>query len=173
MGTSPNAGDAGPSEADQLAAAIAAARRCDAPTATITNQPDGGVIFNNALTSADAGSIDRGQGVLDALAGNATAFRCCVNAWLRDHPGREEQLMLRLELAADGSVEGASVDQARSTLDDAVTRGCVTAVARDTSYPPSPEGKETIVMYPIRVATTTRGLPGPQDEGTASKPREK
>lgn len=144
--------DAGPSQEDQLAAAVASARRCDEPLAAITNQPDGGVIFNNAMTSADAGKIDRGREVLDALSRQAISFRCCVNDWMHHHPDKQGQVMLQLELAPDGSVEHASVDDSRTTIEDDIAIACVVAVARDGSYPPSPRGVPTLVSYPIRVA---------------------
>ena len=71
------------SSSEQLDTAVAAARACSAPISVITNRPDGGVVFNNAMTSADAGSIDRGQAVIDAVAAHTDAFRCCFDAWFR------------------------------------------------------------------------------------------
>jgi hypothetical protein len=51
----PVAADAGGQDAaDPIAAQGLAASRCDAPNAQIRNHPEGGVVFNNAMTSADA-----------------------------------------------------------------------------------------------------------------------
>jgi hypothetical protein len=136
---------------DRLAAARAAAS-CDQPLTAIVNHPDAGVVFNNAMTSADAGSIDRTRGVLDALAERAHQFRCCFDRWTRSHPDKEHEAMLVVTLDPGGVVEAAHIDATRSTVDDEATTACITLVARETRYPPSPTGKQTIVEYPFRVA---------------------
>jgi hypothetical protein len=150
--TSEASASAAPSPENAAAEAALKARSCTDPVTAILNHPDGGVVFNNAMTSVDAGFIDRTQGVLDALSQQATAFRCCFDGWLRAHPGAEEKVMLRVVLTGDGQVEDAAVDPSRSSVSDAVTVGCVVGVARDTPYPKSPTGKQTVVEYPLRVA---------------------
>ncbi len=152
------------SSSEQLDTAVAAARACSAPISVITNRPDGGVVFNNAMTSADAGSIDRGQAVIDAVAAHTDAFRCCFDAWFRNHDGREARVMLKVELAPDGTVANTTTDPERSTASDEVVLGCVAAVAGDITYPTSPSGQATMVEYPL-VAQPS----GANDEG--SKPR--
>jgi len=143
--------DAGSSPQERLAADAKAARSCEAPLANITSHPDGGTIFNNALTSADAGSTDRARGVIDVLGAQAQQFRCCFNALVTSKPAEEAKLMLQVTLSPDGSVADAVVDPKRSNVDDALTIACVVGVARDASYPESPVGKVTLVEYPFRV----------------------
>ncbi len=146
--------DAGAPTAEQrLARAIAAAQQCEQPVTRITNHPDGGVIFNNALTSKDAGSIDRGQAILDELAKRAVRFRCCFDSWLRTHPDKEERVMLQLTLDADGTVTGATIDDKRSSFADEVSLGCVLAVAKGGQFAASPAGKATTIEYPLVVAS--------------------
>jgi hypothetical protein len=59
--------------------------------------------------------------------------------------------MLQLTLAADGGVQAARIDPQRSTITDPPTLACITGLARDIAFPPSPSGKATIVEYPIAV----------------------
>ena len=106
-------------------------------------------MFNNAMTSADAGSIDRGQAVIDALTAQTDAFRCCFDAWFRDHDAVEQRVMLTVELAPDGRLKSATTDPERSTLNDEVVFGCLAAVAGDATYPTSPSGQPTVVEYPL------------------------
>lgn len=143
--------DAGPAPVDPAATAISRARACGAPLSVIANQPDGGTVFNNAMTAADAGHIDRTAGVLEAIAGQSVAMRCCFDVWGGEHPTKEGRLLLRLTLASDGTVQTAEVDATRTDIVDPITVRCVLEVARSTSYPVSPTGKETIVEYPFVV----------------------
>jgi hypothetical protein len=149
------AADAAAVDASDLGAAVAAAKSCADPRAAILNLPDGGVVFNNAMTAADAGHIDRMQGVLDALGGQIPTFRCCFEGWLRDHPG-DAKLLLRMTLAPDGSVVSTEFDDAQSTVSDPLTRACVQSVATDARYPASPTGNATTVEYPFVVAAEPR-----------------
>jgi hypothetical protein len=148
--------DAAGSQADTTAAAARAAQQCDDPIAAIVNHPDGGVIFNNAMTSADAGSLDRGQGIIDALTARAEIFCCCFDAWLRAHPDREAKLLLQVTLDAAGQVANVGVDPSRSTITDEVAVACAITVATETRYPASPSGRETILEYPFRVVAQVR-----------------
>lgn len=138
---------------EQLQAAALAASRCEQPSASILNHPDGGVIFNNAMTSADAGFIDRSKGVIDALGTRADAFRCCFDRWVDKQPAGEARVMLRLHLAPGGAVERTEIDARRSNVDDAVTLACIELVAREGSYPESPTGNPTVVEYPFVVGS--------------------
>jgi hypothetical protein len=135
------------------ATAAADPSRCDSPRARIVNAPpDAGVVFNNAMTAADAGHIDRTRGVIDTLAAAATAFRCCFDAWDAGTSGAEGWLMLRVVLDPDGAVREATTDPRRSTIDAIQVAQCVADVARGLDYPPSPTGKQTTVEYPFRIA---------------------
>jgi hypothetical protein len=135
---------------------VAKIAACNDPRAVVLNHPDGGTVFNNALTSADAGFIDRTQGVLDAIANRSQAFRCCFDPWLEQAPSGEGQLLLRVTLAPNGDVSAAEIDSARSDIRNATSVACVLAVARGIDYPPSPTKKETIVEYPFRVGAAGR-----------------
>lgn len=151
-GGGPDAPDGG--AATELSA-LRALQQCSTPRTAIVNHPDGGVVFNNAMTSADAGFIDRTQGVIDAIGAQSDKIRCCLDAWTAAHAGTEGRLLLRIELDPDGQVRSAEVDAQRSTIADGKAVPCVVDVVRQASYPSSPTGSVTIVEYPI-VATARR-----------------
>lgn len=146
--------EAGPAEASPAgdAGSANAKWRCPSPRSALLNLPDGGVVFNNAMTSADAGFIDRTQGIIDALVGQSQAIRCCFDEWAEQHPGDEGQVVLLLELDAAGVVISADVDPRRSTIAERATLDCLIEVARRASYPESPTGSPTLVEYPFVVA---------------------
>jgi hypothetical protein len=120
------------------------------------NHPDGGVVFNNAMTTADAGHIDRMQRVLDELAARAQRFRCCFDVWGDDHPGEEGELMLIITLSPAGEALEVRVDDERTTIEDQMAQACAMDAASRPGYPTSPTGNTTIVEYPFRVAAGTR-----------------
>ncbi|MBW2457571.1 MAG: hypothetical protein JRI68_23900 [Deltaproteobacteria bacterium] len=160
LATAP-ATDAGAGESDgatgaTTTAAARAARQCDDPIGAILNLPDGGVIFNNAMTSADAGSLDRGQGIIDALVARAPQFRCCLDPWLRARPDQEAKLLLRVSLDPSGRVTEVGLDSSRSTVDDELAVTCARLVAEETSYPASPSKRATIVELPLRLVAQVR-----------------
>jgi len=140
---------------DALAPGLAAAAQCDEPRTAIVHHGDGGVVFNNAMTSADAGFIDRTQATIDALVGESQRFRCCFDLWGRGRPGERGELMLLLELAPDGQLRAARVDDERTTVDHLEARACVLDVARGIRYPASPTGRVTWIEYPFRVTGQT------------------
>lgn len=146
-----SAPDAAPNEEQALAAAVATAKSCSAPTSTIINPPGGGVVFVNAWHRKDAGNIDRLQGIVGVLTGQSAIFRCCFDAWTAERPGRQGTLLLRMELEADGAVKSASIDANRTDIDQAVTRACVIEVAKGLTYPESPAKHATLVEYPFVV----------------------
>lgn len=159
--TTPLATDGGPGETDgatggTTTAAARAARQCDDPIGAVVNLPDGGVVFNNAMTSADAGSLDRGQGIIDALVARAPQFRCCLDPWLRAHPDQEAKLLLRVSLDPSGRVTEVGLDSSRSTVDDELAATCARLVAEETSYPASPSRRATIVELPLRLQAQVR-----------------
>lgn len=141
-----------PGPRDDVAAAAAAALSCADPIAALMGLPDGGVVFNNAMTSADAGLIDRAQGILDALGARDRELRCCFDAWLRTKPDREATALLVVALSANGNVIDANIDDGRTTVDDPVVRACLVMAARAARYPKSPTNSESVVEYPIRAA---------------------
>jgi hypothetical protein len=130
-----------------------AAQGCPQPSSTIANHPDGGVVFNNAMTSADAGFIDRMQRIVTTLEEQGDRFRCCFDLWQPPQASSEPaRVMLVVVLEANGDVRTATVDESRTTAKDEDMVWCVAEVARTTTYPPSPTGKSTIVEYPFVVA---------------------
>ncbi len=161
VAAAPVASDAGTDEADgatggATTAAARAAQRCVDPIGSIVNLPDGGVVFNNAMTSADAGFLDRGQGIIDALVAGAPQFRCCLDPWLRAHPDQEAKVLLRVSLDPSGQVTEATIDSSRSTVVDELAVSCARIVAEETSYPASPSNRPTIVELPLRLVAQER-----------------
>jgi hypothetical protein len=110
------------------------------------------VVFNNAMTSADAGLMDRTQGVLDALTARAERFRCCFDPWARETPGGRAELLLVVDLEPDGRVRETTVDADRSTISRPDAVRCVLDVARQTTFPASPANRPTLVELPLLVA---------------------
>ncbi len=145
-----SAPDAGPTEHDAAALleqrAVAAAK-CDSPRSTIDEPPQQGVVFNNAMTSVDAGFIDRTQGILDAIHSRALPLRCCFDAG-----GSHGELvaMVDMTLTPAGPASRVALSPQSSAMAE-VVRACVIGVLRATSYPPSPTHKETIVRYRLKV----------------------
>lgn len=140
-----------PAPADTVAAAVAAAKACDAPQSSIVNRPDGGVVFVNAWHRKDAGNIDRLEGVVRTIVEQNKTFRCCFDVWALASAGAKGTLLLQLELEPDGAVKEASVAEDRSDVANEITRACVIEVAKRLSYPPSPSGVATLVEFPFVV----------------------
>jgi hypothetical protein len=132
------------------AAAEAAPSECHDPTAQLL-LPDGGIVFNNAMTSADAGYLDRTQAVVEALSAQAERFRCCFDPWSRETPGGRGQVLLVLDLEPDGRLRQAHVEAERSTISRPDAWRCVLDVAQRTPFPASPAGKPTLVEFPLQV----------------------
>lgn len=142
--------DAGTVEGDD--GALRAMQQCSSPRVSILNIPDGGVVFNNAMTSADAGFIDRTQGIIDVLVGLSSEVRCCLEPWAEQHPTGEGSLVLILDLDPAGNVERVDIDAQRSNITEISSIRCVLDVARRGHYPESPTGSPTKVEYPLEVA---------------------
>ncbi len=142
-----NALDAGATDpaASRRQRAIAAAA-CQAPQSEVSKPPADATVFNNAMTSVDAGFIDRTQGVLDVITSQSKALACCF-----DHAAAGEQLgvMLELTLAADGTPE-AAINAKLSAPLERLVHDCIVVVLQQASYPASPSGKETRVEYLLR-----------------------
>ena len=150
-----DAGDALDAGAQIAAATVdAAPSECHNPTARLL-LPDGGVVFNNAMTSADAGYLDRTQGVLEALGAQADRLRCCFDPWSRDTPGGRGQVLVVLDLEPDGRLRHASVEAERSTISRPDAVRCVLDVVRRAAFPASPTGKPTLVEFPLQVVGGT------------------
>jgi hypothetical protein len=135
---------------------LRALQSCSEPLITIVNTPDGGVVFNNAMTSADAGFIDRTGGIIDALVEQSDRIRCCLTPWAAQQSNAEGTLMLLLELDAAGQVLRADTDVERSTITDGLAVRCVLDAARQVRFPESPTGSPTKVEFPFVFATSVR-----------------
>lgn len=117
---------------------------CAAPRSQISSFPDGGVIFNNAMTSADAGFIDRTAGVLEALMAERNGFACCL-----DHAGRDEvATALVVTIQPSGAIEEAHLADPNSVAEEAAA--CLVEVATRVVFPASPTDKPTVVKLPLR-----------------------
>jgi hypothetical protein len=125
---------------------------CTAPKAEVRLPDDAGALFDNAMSTAEAGRGDRARGILDALRGGLPAFRCCFEPWAATSPANEARALLRLTLEADGHAAACEVAQGRSTLTEPTTIACLNAAAMRLSYPASPTKRPTIVEYPLRAA---------------------
>jgi hypothetical protein len=117
--------------------------------ADLTNEPDGGVCMNNAMTSADAGSSDRCAGMTDAVRASRNAFRCCYDLYARNNPNEGAHVVLHVELAPDGAIQATSLNKERSNLTAPEFESCMVAIAGGLSFPKSPSGKETRFNYPF------------------------
>jgi hypothetical protein len=115
----------------------------------IANEPDGGTCMNNAMTSADAGSTDRCSGVLDAIRARRDAFRCCYGLYARAHQSGPAHVVLHVELAPDGKVTKASLDEQRSSVAAPDLERCMATIATTLSFPRSPSGRDTKLNYPF------------------------
>ncbi|WP_437783126.1 AgmX/PglI C-terminal domain-containing protein [Sorangium sp. So ce1097] len=156
-------GAADPSAADPSAAAPAQANRpagrgkapetvedCKTIAAEITNDPpDGGVVMNNAMTSADAGSSDRLQPLVDAIKARRDGFRCCFDLYARKHPGAQGRITWQLKLKPDGTLDEATIVRDKSDVTAPQIESCMAELARSITWARSPSGKETVLTYPF------------------------
>lgn len=111
--------------------------------------PEGGVVMNNAMTSADAGSSDRFRAVYELIATKKEGFRCCFDIWAKNNLGVRGKIGLKVELKPDGTVSSASLDPAQTDVHDPRVEACTIDLAKSLSYPKSPGGKITTFTYPF------------------------
>jgi hypothetical protein len=122
---------------------------CKAKLSEVTNEPPSGVVTNNAMTAADAGSSDRFEPLLDLVKSKREAFRCCFDLYAKKNPGAHGRVQMVFQLKPDGSLIKAEVDEAASGIHSPDVSSCMIDVARSISYPKSPSGKETKFTYPF------------------------
>ncbi|HTN84597.1 MAG TPA: AgmX/PglI C-terminal domain-containing protein [Sorangium sp.] len=123
---------------------------CKAIASEITNEPpDGGVVMNNATTSADAGSSDRLQPLVDAIKARRDGFRCCFDLYARKHPGAQGRVTWQLKLKPDGTFEEATIVRDKSDVTAPQVESCMEELARSVTWARSPSGKETVLTYPF------------------------
>ncbi|WP_148313464.1 AgmX/PglI C-terminal domain-containing protein [Sorangium cellulosum] len=123
---------------------------CKVIASEITNDPpDGGVVMNNAMTSADAGSSDRLQPLVDAIKARRDGFRCCFDLYARKHPGAQGRITWQLKLKPDGTFEEASIVRDKSDVTAPQIESCMAELAKSITWARSPSGKETVLTYPF------------------------
>ncbi|WP_437758019.1 AgmX/PglI C-terminal domain-containing protein [Sorangium sp. So ce1389] len=155
----PGAADQGTAASGAAAPAQPAAGRkkapetvedCKAIASEITNEPpDGGVVMNNAMTSADAGSSDRLQPLVDAIKARRDGFRCCFDLYARKHPGAQGRVTWQLKLKPDGTFEEATIVRDKSDVTAPQVESCMEELAKSITWARSPSGKETVLTYPF------------------------
>jgi hypothetical protein len=101
------------------------------------------------MTSADAGSSDRFQPLLDLVKSKRDAFRCCFDLYAQKNKGAHGRVVMVFELKADGTLTKADVDQQGSSVNAPEVTSCMIDLAKSISYPKSPSGKETRFTYPF------------------------
>ncbi len=119
------------------------------PKSDIVNEPNGGVVMNNATTSGDAGSTDRVQAISDVLKTNRDKFRACFDTYSKSHKGQNGSVYLVLKLKPDGGIIEVGPNATKSTLHDGDLEACMIGEAKKLTYPKSPVGKETTFTYPF------------------------
>lgn len=123
---------------------------CKTIAAEITNDPpDGGVVMNNAMTSADAGSSDRLQPLVDAIKARRDGFRCCFDLYARKHPGAQGRITWQLKLKPDGTLDEATIVRDKSDVTAPQIESCMAELAGSITWARSPSGKETVLTYPF------------------------
>lgn len=145
---SPNTATAAPEGAPGSAAATAPSPK-GPPQSDITNEPDGGVALNNAMTAGDAGGSDRLQPLLDLIKSNRDGFRRCFDLWGKTNRGQSGSVYLVFSLKPDGALNKVEVDPSKGNLHAAEVETCMVDFAKSLTYPKSPSGKDTKFTYPF------------------------
>jgi len=123
---------------------------CRAPKVAVEGPPVDGVVFNNAMTSADAGYVDRTAQVLAALSKESPRIGCCLEPSTGGDVPATGALLIVIELAPSGSVVRAFVDEPRSSVLAAGIPECIAAIVREIRFPRSPADRTTLVEYPLK-----------------------
>lgn len=126
---------------------------CAAPTVELDKPPEGSIVFNNAMTALDAGSLDRTAGVVATMQEHHAQLGCCLARWSLEHPAGGLELVVSLTIEPNGVVREATVPADRGTAVDAATAECVLGVVRPLRFPASPAGRVTTADYPLRIAS--------------------
>jgi len=103
--------------------------------------PDGGI-----PPAARTGS-DRLAPVVAMIKARRAGFRACFDAWSAKHPKVALKVPMLLFLDPDGLVARAEADPAGVEALDLA--GCIAKEAHAITFPKSPSGKFTRVMYPF------------------------
>jgi hypothetical protein len=119
------------------------------PQSDITNEPDGGVVMNNATTSGDAGGSDRFKPMTDLIKANRDGFRRCFDLWGEKNKLQSATIYLIFNLKPDGTLRQVEVDPSKGNLHAADVETCMIDFAKTIAYPRSPSGKDTRFTYPF------------------------
>lgn len=138
-----------PSPSTEPTPATAAPQPQGPPQSDITNEPNGGVVLNNAMTAGDAGASDRFQALTDLFKANRDGFRRCFDLWGNKNRGQSGTIYLVINLKTDGKLQKAEVDPSKGNLHAAEVETCMVDFAKTLTYPKSPSGKETRFTYPF------------------------
>ena len=115
-----------------------------------------------ASTSGDSGAPRRGDGGMSGPAPGRSAkdiqaiilarrdeARRCYDTALKDHPGIEGALVVQWTIDPKGNVIKASVDAARSAINEPSVGGCIIDIIKKIKFSEHPQGKETNTFYPF------------------------
>ena len=133
------------------------AAHCEAPVTEITNEPPAGAVaLNNAQTAKDAGATDRLEPLTELIRAKRDGFRCCFDLWTKDHAGAQGSVRMALKLKPDGTLVSVDFGDAPNRVASPEVEGCVGELAKSLTYPPSPSGKETTLLYPFDFKAKSR-----------------
>jgi TonB family protein len=132
------------------------------PTAAATTAaPDTGVPSTDlAVPSTEGGSPlpaasakgEPGRSAEDIrvrVQANRDAARACYDAGQKRIASLEGDVVVKWLIDPKGQVRDVEVDEARSTIKDAVTTQCILDVIRKLQFPESAKGFETRASYPF------------------------
>lgn len=122
---------------------------CKQTLSDIVNEPDGGVVMNNATPSRDGGASDRVEPIRAVIAGNRDAFRCCFDVWAKQNAGAFGGVKMVLLLTPKGGVKSVTFGETPDRVRAPEVEACMTDLATSLHYPKSPTGMETTFTYPF------------------------
>jgi tetratricopeptide (TPR) repeat protein len=93
------------------------------------------------------GASERLSSMTDLIKTHRDQFRFCYDAWSKKHPKVGVKVSLVLTLAPDGKLQMAEAKVGGATAPE--LERCVTAMAKQLTYPPSTTGKMTRFSYPF------------------------
>jgi len=145
-------------------------------TTTTTALPDGGELQGAKLgtsshteveTKGDAGPKAgpghsqepgrRREDIQTIVMSRRDEARACYDKGLKDHPGIEGDLTVAFKIDPTGAVTEASVDSAKSTINEPSVGACITDIIKKIKFAPSKGGFETRANYPFNFHPKTFG----------------
>jgi hypothetical protein len=120
---------------------------CKQLLSEITNEPDGGVVMNNATTAGDAGASDRFAPMVELMRQKRDGFRCCFDIWAKKNAGTAGRVTFVFELGPDGKLKKASAKPDETTIKAPEVESCMVELAGTLTYPKSPSAKDTTYTH--------------------------